>query len=249
MKKNIFRYLFFIIFILKGTIFAQLITKSIGINYNMIVSDRNYNKFFLRDLGGQSAHIRFNQNYGFSFGIFSRFSRKNWDISVGPNFLYRRWDFLSEEIKNYFPLAGGISQTWQQSNIWTIELPILLSFPVKITNDIYCKPLLGYSVDYLVLPKKNLHYWNIPNYDFAEVFNLNKTIKFNHAAIGGLSLQTKTPKSGTFDFNFQIHLQMLNQIYFTHKTEPEYKMGLTTRSTSRLTTSYTSLGISWSLPY
>jgi len=74
----------------------------------MIASDKNYTKLFLRDLGGLSAHIRLNQNYGLSFSPFARFSLGNWDLNIGPRFLYRRWSILSEETNNKVNLFSNL---------------------------------------------------------------------------------------------------------------------------------------------
>lgn len=241
-------FLFSCLLLINAGLFGQSIKKTFGLNYSMIASDKNYTKLFLRDLGGLSAHIRLNQNYGLSFSPFTRFSIGNWDLNIGPRFLYRRWGVLSEETNNYFP-KQGLSQSWQNSNIWSIELPIILAIPIKITNDLYVKPLIGYSLDYLILPKKDLLTVPIPNYEFQEVFQLNTSRSFNHSAISGMNLHIKTEKSGIFEFNVQVYMQMFKQVYFTHKTIPEYQMYFSTRSTESIRAFYTTMGITWCLPY
>lgn len=256
--KNLIRTIAILVIIFKSSLLAQPVKTSFGLKYNLVTSEQNYNKFLLRDLYYQGAHIRFYSNYGMSLGGFKRISLRHWDLNIGPNVLLRRWAFLSDTYHNIFPPAVNentyYNSNWQESNIWTIELPLTISIPIKLTDNLFLKPILGYSLDFLIPPNKDLINRPIKDSSFSEILQLKKSRKLNHAGILGLCIQNKSANAGSLEVFFLVHLQMFNQIYFTHGTNPEkgnsnYFTPLETRHTNQLKASYTSLGLSWCFPY
>jgi hypothetical protein len=251
------RYLILIISItLVGKIYSQDIKKSFGMKYSLTTSDRNYSDLLNRGFGGRVSHIRFYQNFGMSYGMFYRVSIHNWDINLGPNLLLRRWSLIPTQAHSYFPDVNPNSYVaWQKSNLWMIEMPLTIGIPVKLSDGFYLKPTVGYSLDYLILPQKDLIYRTVIDSGFAEVLKINKSKKFNHAILLGLGFQTKTSKAGSIEILFLAHFQTFTQIYFSHGANPEgiktgsFPNGIDTDFTNRHTTSYSTLGLSWCFPY
>jgi len=227
----------YILCLLVVSVFCQVSAQdkrhSWGTHVSLMTSNKNFNQPLLRDMNIPAKHIHLHLNYGVQAGLLYKYDWARFDLRTGLNVVIRRMMTSS---------ANASFSQW--NNLLTYELPLILSYKIKIKEYYGIKPFIGYSFDYFKDANKVIHDYSMSDSEYYEKLYIRRSRAITGAILTGFSLYHSIPSLGLFEFTFLAHFQYMRNIYYTY--DSQNIIGFRNRGISNnMSASYSTLGLTW----